>query len=498
MSKKNIFNIKVSKIVLSITKRIESFFNYYKYSKSNKKKDLNFWNTPLDKKIFIFSGIIFIVITYFLLPAFYDKNEIKNQLKNQISKKYNLDVKLDKNPKYGVFPKPHFLVEDAKIKFDSEVISNSKYIKFFFSSKNNFIFNKINLDDLVFIETDFKIDKKNFSFFLDLLNNKTTNQDIKFVKNKLFYLDHNDNIIFFSDLKKLNYLYQENFINEVESKLEIFNLPVNLNTKHDIINQNINSNINLNSLKLKIENKLNYNNDYLEGELDLSYINKKNQTIKYTLENNDLNFNTIDKKLIGEINIKPFYLKSRLNLRNISLNRVFAKNSALINLLKSEILNNKNLNGRVKVEIDSLNDFKHLSKINFDIKFEEGLIFVKNLNFIFKDSVKFKLNEVNLIVEENKLKLIGDIVLDFKNIESFYYHFQIIRNYRKNINQITSNFVFNFDDGLLEFNELKIKGVDRQIIEQFLNKFNLEKKDLFNKVTFRNIVRDFFKTISSG
>ena len=81
MSKKNIFNIKVSKIVLSITKRIESFFNYYKYSKSNKKKDLNFWNTPLDKKIFIFSGIIFIVITYFLLPAFYDKNEIKKSVK---------------------------------------------------------------------------------------------------------------------------------------------------------------------------------------------------------------------------------------------------------------------------------------------------------------------------------------------------------------------------------------------------------------------------------
>ena len=66
------------------------------------------------------------------------KMKLKNQLKNQISKKYNLDVKLDKNPKYGVFPKPHFLVEDAKIKFDSEVISNSKYIKFFFSSKKGF------------------------------------------------------------------------------------------------------------------------------------------------------------------------------------------------------------------------------------------------------------------------------------------------------------------------------------------------------------------------
>ena len=48
MLKKKIFNKKFSKLVLSITKRIESFFNYYKYSKSNKKKDLNFWNTPLD------------------------------------------------------------------------------------------------------------------------------------------------------------------------------------------------------------------------------------------------------------------------------------------------------------------------------------------------------------------------------------------------------------------------------------------------------------------
>ncbi len=498
MSKKNIFNIKVSKLVLSITKRIESFFNYYKYSKSSKKKDLNFWNTPLDKKIFIFSGIIFIVITYFLLPAFYDKGKIKDQLKNQLSQQYNLEVKLDKNPKYGLFPKPHFLVEDAKIKFDSKVISNSKNIRFFISSKNNFIFNKIDLNDLVFKETDFKINKENFSFFLELLNNKTTNQDIKFIKNKLFYLDQNENMIFFSDLKKLNYLYNENFINEVVSKLEIFNLPINLKTEHDIINQNINTNIDLNSLKLKIENQINYNNNYLDGELDFSYINKKNQTIKYTLKNNDLNFKTIDKKLTGEINIKPFYLLSNLNLRNISLNRVFAKNSALINLLKSEILNNKNLNGKIKVKIDNLIDFKHISKINFNIQFEEGLIFVSNLNFIFKDSVNFNFNEINLIIDENKLKFVGDIVLDFKNIDSFYYHFQIIRNYRKNINQITSNFVFNFDDGLLEFNELKINGIDRQIIDRFLNKFNLEKKDLFNKVTFRNIIRDFFKTISLG
>ena len=91
-------------------------------------------------------------------------------------------------------------------------------------------------------------------------------------------------LFFFCDLKNLTYSYHENLYNEIISKFNIFNLPVKLKLKHDIYNKNIFTYLNLNSLKLKIENQLNYNNDYLDGELDLSYINKKNQTIKYTLK----------------------------------------------------------------------------------------------------------------------------------------------------------------------------------------------------------------------
>ena len=99
-------------------------------------------------------------------------------------------------------------------------------------------------------------------------------------------------------------------------------------------------------------------------------------------------------------------------------------------------------------------------------------------------------------MDENKLKLIGDVIVDFKDIQNVYSHFQITRNYRKNIEKITSNFVFNIDEEFFEFSELKISGVDIQISDQYLNKFNSEKKDIFNKVILRNTVRDFFKTIS--
>ena len=75
MKKKNIFQKKFNKSVLSITNRIESFFNFFKENFFIKKKR-NF--KTIDKRIFLVLAVIFIAtISYFLLPAFYDKENIE-------------------------------------------------------------------------------------------------------------------------------------------------------------------------------------------------------------------------------------------------------------------------------------------------------------------------------------------------------------------------------------------------------------------------------------
>ncbi len=496
MLKKNIFNKKFSKIVLSITKRIESFFNHLDFFIFNKKKYSNFWKKPLDKKIFFGSGLlIFVIFTYFLLPAFYNKDKVKNQLQNQLLQKYNLKVKLDKDIKYRIFPKPHFFIEDAKIQYDSKFISKSKSTKFYISIKNNLKINKTKFKDIVFFGTDFKIDKSNFNFFLNLSKIKPIDLNIKFINNKLFYLDQNGDTIFYSDLKNLNYSYYENLYNEINSKLNIFNLPVKLKLRHDINDRNIFTNINFNTLKLKIEKDLNYNENIFQGEIELNYINK-NQTIKYRLENNKLIFNSVDKKFTGDINIKPFFLLAKLNFQNVKIRNIFANNSILINFLKSEIFYNKNLNGKIKITLDGINDLNHIDKINFDIQLDEDSILISNLDFSFKSKTKVNFNNVSIIVDENELKFIGNVVLNFEDMQEIYSHFQIIRNYRKNIKQIKSNFIFNLNDESFELNELMINGIDNKISDKYLNKFNAEKKDIFNKVIFRNTVKDFFKSIS--
>ena len=84
----------------------------------------------------------------------------------------------------------------------------------------------------------------------------------------------------------------------------------------------------------------------------------------------------------------------------------------------------------------------------------------------------------------------------FKDIQKFYNYFQIEKNDRKNINQINSNFIFNFADRSFELNELKVSGVDNKISDQDLNQFNSDKQNILNEVLFKNKVRDFFKLIS--
>ena len=100
------------------------------------------------------------------------------------------------------------------------------------------------------------------------------------------------------------------------------------------------------------------------------------------------------------------------------------------------------------------------------------------------------------MIDDNKLKFMGDLSIDFTDIQNFYNHFQIKKNYRKKISQINSNFIFNFDDETFELNELNVVGIDKKISDEYLNRFNKDNKNLFNKIVLRKNVINFFEMIS--
>ncbi len=493
MQKKNIFLKKINKSVISITKRIESFFDFFKDNFFNKKKR-NLKN--IDNRIILALAITFISIsTYFLLPSFYDQNKIKKQIENLIADKYNLEVKLDQPLNYGVFPKPHFSSKNVKLIYNSTKIAESKNIRVSIITKNLFSINKIEIKNLIFQETDFKLDFSNFYFFINLLNNIESEKKVKFVNSKLFYLDQNDDILFLSNIKNLNYFLEENLIKRVVTRLNVFNIPISLITDHNISEKKFFTEINSHPLRLSIKNYSNYDAEKLQGRLDLTLVNQ-DKKINYILKNNSLSFKTQDNQIVGDINIKPFFIFSNLNLFQIDLKKIFNDNSILISFLKSEVLNNKNLNGKFVVNTKNFRGMNFIDEIKFNVTLEQGDISIKNFNTKFKDSIIINLSDTQLIVDDNKLKFAGFIELDFINIKKFFEHYQINIKDRKYIKKIKLGFLFHFDDKFIEIDNLKVDEKLNKNLIQFINDFNLKKENIFNKIIFRNSVKEFFKLIS--
>ena len=129
---------------------------------------------------------------------------------------------------------------------------------------------------------------------MNLFNNKFLNGGIKFYKNKLFYLDQNEDVVFFSELKTLNFTYLENFQNQVVSKLNIFNLPIKLKIKHDIAKKNFNTEL---PKECIVPEKCNtYKYKGLPPN-PISYVGKETLNIIYENYKTDFLFYFFDKSL---------------------------------------------------------------------------------------------------------------------------------------------------------------------------------------------------------
>tara|TARA_B100001093_G_scaffold327465_1_gene312424 strand:+ start:1221 stop:2708 length:1488 start_codon:yes stop_codon:yes gene_type:complete len=493
MQKKNIFPKKFNKSVISITKRIESFFNFFANNFFNKKKR-NLKN--IDNRIILALAIIFISISsYFLLPSFYDQNKIKNQIENLLLDEYNLEVKLDQSLKYGVFPRPHFYSKNVIINYKSKEIAKAESAKISIITKNLFSIKNIKIKKIIFRETDFRLDFSNFNFFINLLNNIDGEEKVNFINSKLFYLDQNDDVIFISNIKKLDYLFDDDLYKKLNSKLNIFNIPINLSVRYNSLDKNFFIETNSHPLRLNIKNNSNYDSEKLKGQLDFTLVNK-DKKISYIYKNNTLNFNTEDDKIKGNINIKPFFITTNLKIFQIDLKEIFKENSVLVNFLKSEALNNKNLNGEIKFNTNNLKRINFLKEIVFSIILEEGQVSIKNLNANFKESVVINLDNTQLIVDDNQLKFSGFIDLDFINIKKFFEHYQINIKDRKYIKRISLAFLFHLDEKFIEIDNFEVDGNINDNLNDFLNDFNLKKENVFNNIIFRNSVKDFFKIIS--
>ena len=484
-------------------KNISNLINNLLEKNLNKLNFKNFKNLSRNNIIVLtFVAVVVLFISYLLLPTFYKQTDISKELKNQLFNNYNFEFKFNEKLNYNFFPKPHFISENAILISDKNELSNIKKIKIFISFKNLFSLKNIKVKDLILENANFNLNKTNYNFFTKLLDKNLNNNVIKIKNSNIFFRNQNEEVLLINKVVNLKYYYDESKLkNFMNADSELFNIPYSIVSYKNEKKHILFSKININFLKLQIENELIYNeNNYL----GISQIKLKNlkRNIEYFVKENLFEFNYYDKienqKVFyeGKFNFKPFYSEISGKSDILNLSYLFDTNAILVHLLKTEILNDNNIDFQLKIkskEILSNNNIKNL-KINSKIK--DGFIDGDNTEFEWRDFAKFKLNQSLIYVKNGELVLDGKLEINIKNYNAFYKFLLTPKKYRKEIKKIDLNFIYNFDRKIANLKNINIDNKNHDRVNKIFKKVELRKDKLQNKIYFKNILNKAIKAYS--
>ena len=493
MFKHNSIAKTLKKQLISINASIESYFNKLKDFISNiKKSKFSKYNITF----LTIGGIVILTLSYFSLPSFYDKNLIQKEIENQIKKKYNFEVKFKNSISYSLFPKPHFYSKNFSIVREGDEIANVETFKSFIAKGNFFRLNTVEVKDLAFQNAEFKIDWDDLIFFQNLLETEPNENSILIKNSNIFFKNEEDEILFLNRIENSKFYYDSiNLENVLNSKNKIFNIPFKLTVRNNKFNKEFLANFNSKKIRLTIENKTSYENLIKSGLVKVLFINNSTE-FNYDLKKNLLSFSSTNQKnsYKGISEFKPFYFSVNLNYDGLSFKNFLNDNSPFIDLVKTEILNNQNLNAELNLKVKDITNIDELNNLLLNINIEQGNFGFVNSSIMWKDDLKIIIDE-SLINYNNQIDLVGSALFEFKNIDNFYKSFQIPKSNRKKIDKIKLDFVYNLDQKKITFDNVKVDNSSNSDLNKFINDFNLKGK-ILNKITFKKFVSNFFVNYS--
>ena len=492
MNKINLIPKKLKQRFLSINNLLESYFSKLNLLKKYPKKN----NILANNKVFFsLSAIIILTLSYFLLPTLYNKDIAQVEIKNQILKNYNFNIKFNEKIRYGLLPKPHFVSKNLSILNNKREIGVVQNFKVFIDFGNLFSIDNLEINDLVLNKTDFDLNKNDLLFFEKFLKMEPNENKIIIKRSNIFFKNLNEELLFLNKINDSNFYFDSyNLENVLILKNEIFNIPYIVTFKNNKFQKNFSIKFNSKKIGLNVESNTNYNDLIKKGKLDLLFVNK-DESLFYEIDKKSLNFSSIDKKSFdGYFDFKPFYLKASFNYDGISTKDILKNDSLLIEILKSEILNNRNLNVNIDLNVRNLTNIDYLNDLKLKLNLDQGNITFSKSRIMWKDDLEINLKEGILNYDQNEIFLIGKLIINANNIDNFYKSFQIKKIHRKKINKLELDFVYNFNKNKFNFDNVKIDNKSNDKLNEFLDDFNSTEKKFFNKISFKNFVNNFFSS----
>ena len=451
----------------------------------------------IDKRVIITIIIIFFsVFIHLSTPAFYKDSFVKEIIKNQYDDEFNFNIEFSDKLYYSIFPVPHFNFKDVKLIVEEKEIAEIKSLKVYLTFSKFFHKNKMNIQKIFVKDAKFNLYKEDIKSSINFFNKKINEKKIIISNSKIFLKNEKDDIYSIISLKKSKSFYDSlELINKLDVNGEIFNNSFKFDLRNNFFEKKSEFDLVLNRLNKKFINNLNFSNETKIG--NINYLDKgKKYNTDYTFDKKTLKFRSeekIDDKPIysGQINFSPFSSTLQVNRKNINLSKLLSNDSFLIEIMKSNIFANENLNFNINLKSKNVLDHRKLKDLELKINYENGILNFDQSNLLFKDILLIQLVDSEFKNTKNKQYIIGNFKILVKDHENLFSFFQTKKQFRKKINEINFIVKYDFLRNKLSFEKLIIDNKSNEGTQYVMNLFNQENRVIKNRVDLRN----FFNSV---
>ena len=94
-------------------------------------------------------------------------------------------------------------------------------------------------------------------------------------------------------------------------------------------------------------------------------------------------------------------------------------NSFLVDLIKSQIFNNQNLNVNIILKVKDITNFAELNSLKLNLGLEQRNIILSESKIMWKNDLQIILNDGLITYDENEISLLGKLIIDAKILTIF-------------------------------------------------------------------------------
>ena len=436
------------------------------------------------------------IFAHLSTPAFYQDKWVLSKIKKQLQNEFDIELILPEKVRYSMFPIPSFYLSNVKIAENGSQIGIIEEMKLCLTFNKFLNREKINIQDIHIKNSKFNLyknDLKNLKNFLQ----KEINEKKLYIRNSNVFLKNDDDEVYLilNINKTESFFDKENSNNVIKIKGDVFNNPISVNIDNDPKNKELNFELKLEDIGKKIKSYLNYFNDTIIGNLDLisgssNYLTKLefNKEMIYLYSEKKINENHL---YLADIKLNPFYANLEINLSSLDFFDLIKKDSLFLNIIKSNLINNKNINYKIKLNSKDIENHRLLKNLVLNLNFKESKLNFDNSEISFDENVYISLNNTEFVSNVDNPFFSGEINFKIKDSESLYKFFQTNKKYRKKIEEIKLTFKVNLFDNLYSIENLMIDNKSNDQINNLIKYYNknnfkvlkrIEIKNLFNEV----------------